>query len=78
MAPAARPHFDSLSKVPLVDPCQCRDCDGACQRKVPKKWHLCRTCTKGYHGIPCEAFQPERWPQIIPECEECGMLEAEH
>ena len=70
--------FAQLSRIPLVDPCRCLNCAGSCERKVPKKWFQCNTCSKGFHGLPCEAYQADRFPLIVPECEECGLLEAEH
>lgn len=78
MAAEARPHFDQLSKEPLPDPCKCVACNGSCERKVRKKWFQCRPCSKGFHGIPCDGYQPDRFPAIVPECEECGLLEVEH
>lgn len=70
--------WNKLSKEPLPDPCQCRHCDGSCERRVLKKWFQCNSCSKGYHGIPCESFVESRWPHLVFECEECGLLEAEH
>lgn len=76
--PPRRAPFDQLSKVPLVDPCGCPICGGLCERKVPNKWKRCRSCAMDFHGIPCEAYLPDRFPLIVPECEECGLLEIEH
>ena len=70
--------FAKLSKEPLPDPCQCRACDGDCPRKIRKNWRQCRPCTKGYHWAPCEAYTADRYPLIVPECDECGWHQEEH
>lgn len=78
MAAGARPPWEQLSKEPLPDPCKCVTCDGSCERRVRKKWFQCNPCSKGYHGIPCDGYKPDRFPHLVPECEECGLLEVEH
>ncbi len=62
----------------LVEPCKCRECDGACTSLVAKKWFQCNPCSRGHHDEPCPSFVQGFPAHIIVECQTCGFEKGEH